>query len=214
MRISGTSETGDLISSALEVMTAVSNRAEDDYQRSLSALRERDDAASALAATYDALDEERYLERWSVVQLLTDLRTPSVIGPLTEVVRQPIPPERSADPAHGFSTVGEEVLIRTTAIEALARLLQDGNQGAGDLLLELLRHDVLSVRRAAVQAIASAGDRQLNATVREILEGTGDEWMLTVRRIDVAEAPQADARQFIRKRDAQGASTPPDPSDS
>lgn len=211
-RIAADGDVGALVADALEAMTASGERAEDDYQRTVSALREHAAAATtALVATYEALDEQHYLERWSVVQLLTDLRPTDGVEALASIARQPIPPEHSDDPAHGFSTVGEEVIIRTTAVEALGRLLAGGNREAGERLLALLDNDVVSVRRAVVQAVTEHGDARLRTRVRQALYGTDDEWMLALRRIEVAEAPQADGRQFLRGRDGAGDSTPPAP---
>jgi hypothetical protein len=110
--------------------------------------------------------------------------------------------------------VGEEIIIRTTAVEALGRLAADGDKAAKDMLLDQIRHEAFSVRRAAVQAIAESGDRDLQARVRRTLEGTDDERLLQLRRVDVREVPQAQGGHFLKKRDAAGDSTPPEPSAS
>ena len=197
---------------ALRAMSGSGDEAEANYQSALSALRERpEEAVAAIGATYDSLEEEQYLERWSMVQLLTDLRMSQSVEVLEDVLRQPIPPERSRDPAHGVSTVGEEVMIRTTAVEALVRLLADGDQAAGRSLLEYTRHEAISVRRAAVQGLIASGDRTLAQQVEEAVKGTDDEWMLGVRRMDVREVPQADGRQYLRPSTAEGDSMPPEP---
>lgn len=172
---------------------------EHTYQRSLELLRERvDDVVDAVGAQYDALDEDQYLERWSMIQLLTDLRHPASLRVLEEVLRRPIPPERSPDPAHGLSTVGEEIIIRTTAVEALGRLASEGDPAAKELLLRQVRHEAFSVRRAAVQAIADSGDPQLLERVRQELEHGDDQQLLTYRRLDVTSVPQAEGGRFLK----------------
>lgn len=207
------SEVGQLVTGAVAAMAAGGDSAEDSYQRALAALRERaGDAVTTLGATYESLEEDRYIERWSLVQLLNDLRLRESVAVLTEILRQPIPAERSSDPAHGLSTVGEEVIIRTTAVEALGRLLADGEGQARDALLEQVRHDVVSVRRAVIQAAVDSGDQRVRAAIVDALTGAPDEWLLGLRRVAVREVPQADGREFLRERDPEGSSTPPEPS--
>ncbi|UUV31120.1 hypothetical protein NQK81_41270 [Amycolatopsis roodepoortensis] len=205
------SEIGELVTQATETMAASGEDAERNYQRSLDRLRERaDDVVPALGAQYDALSEEQYLERWGLVQLLTDLRHPAAASVLENVLRQPIPPERSDDPAHGISTVGEEVIIRTTAVEALARLASAGDSAAKELLLRQVRHEVFTIRRAAVQAIAESGDTELTGRVREELSGTEDERLLNIRRVDVRGVPQAVGGRHVKDSRADDV-PPPEP---
>jgi len=177
--------------------------AEETYQRYLNRLRDHiGDAVAELRSQYDALEEDQYVERWSLIQLLADMRHPASLPVLESVLRQPIPPERSSDPAHGLSTVGEEIMIRTTAVEALARLASDGNQEAKGLLLEQVRHEAFSVRRAAVQAITDSGDAQLQDQVRKELAGIEDQRLMNSRRLDVSSVPQAEGGRFLKGRDA------------
>jgi len=203
------SEVGELVAQTVVTLMAASGAdAEQAYQENLDLLRERaDDAVAAVGAQYDALEEDQYSERWSVIQLLTDLRHATSVRLLGDVLRRPIPPERSPDPAHGLSTVGEEIIIRTTAVEALARLAADGDSAAKDLLLAQTRHEVFSVRRAAVQGIADSGDAGLLERARQALRGSDDARLLEYRRLDVRSAPQAEGGRFLKK----GYAPPPEP---
>ena len=63
-------------------------------------------------------------------------------------------------------------MIRTTAVEALARLAAAGDQAAVDTLRDNVSHEAFSVRRAAVQAIGELGGNEQIAYVRSTL---GDE---------------------------------------
>jgi len=180
------------------LMNAFGVGAEQAYQASLDRLRARaPEVVADVGTRYDALEEDQYSERESLIQLLTDLRHTASVPVLDDVLRRPIPPERSADPAHGLSTVGEEIIIRTTAVEALARLAADGDSGAKDLLLAQTRHDTFSVRRAAVQGIADSGDADLLDRMRRELQGE-DARLLEYRRIDVRSAPQAQGGRFLQ----------------
>ena len=202
-------EVGELVAQTVAtLMSASGDDAEQTYQRSLDLLRERVDAVVAVVGTqYHALEEDQYVERWSMIQLLTDLRHPAALRVLEDVLSRPIPPEHSPDPAHGVSTVGEEIVIRTTAVEALARLATNGDRTAQNVLLRQVRHEAFSVRRAAVQAINESGVSELLERVRQELQGTDDQRLLEYRRLDVASVPQADGSRFLK----EGYAPPPEP---
>jgi hypothetical protein len=208
--VPGDQSVPDLVADTIAVlMNAAGDGAEQAYQDRLEQLRGDDEAVvAAVRATYDALPEQEYLERWGAVQLLTDLRLPGSVEVLKSVLSQPIPPERSPDPAHGVSTVGEEVMIRTTAVEALARLAAAGDQAAVDTLRDNVSHEAFSVRRAAVQAIGELGDEQQVAYVRRTLGEEQASLLLGIRRLDVREVPQAEGGRFLKP------DQPPPPPDS
>ena len=68
-------EVNALIVEAVNRMGGLGDGAEKDYQRALDALRQRgEEAVDVIASEYHALPEERYLDRWSLVQLLAELR--------------------------------------------------------------------------------------------------------------------------------------------
>jgi len=86
-------EVNALIVEAVNRMGGVGDDAEEQYRRALAALKGRaDEAVEILAAEYEALPEERYLDRWSLVQLLSDLRDPKAVKVLTGIVASKIPP--------------------------------------------------------------------------------------------------------------------------
>lgn len=201
-----------LVSNALAAMSAGGEDADLRYQRSLDALRARDAEVTASAtAKYRGLDEDQYQERWSVVQLLTDLRSPAAVDTLRDILTQPIPEERGSDPVHGISTVAEEVIIRTTAIEALSRLVAVGSDDAAEVLVQQLQSDVPSIRRAVIQAANDSGDSTVINRVRESVEGTDDEWMLRLRRVGVGTVPQPDPRRDLDARKPERGDVPPPP---
>lgn len=167
-------EVGSIIETALEAIAGGGEDAEVRYQRALTELRHQPEPVSQeLAATYRSLNEDQYMQRWGMVQLLTDLRTAGSVPALEDVLQQPIPGEQAVDPAHGFSTLGEELMIRTAAVEALARLVSDGDRSAGEVLLKHIQHDAPSIRRAVVRAILGTADHELAGRVREALARPG-----------------------------------------
>ena len=185
---------------AVAVMTSGGVHADESYQRTLREIRDDTEFIEILLRTADSLPEEAYEERWALTQLAVDLQHPRTAEYLAGLVRRPVPPERAEDPGHGQSTVTEEVILRTTAIEGLARLARDGTdatQGQVGSLLESLLETLdstpyLSLRRAAWFALVDSGDEDAIGRARDALARRGEEWVTTMRRIPVEEAPQAD----------------------
>jgi hypothetical protein len=176
---------------AVSAMTAGGAGAEEAYQSALGHLREYGaEAVDVIAATYEQLEEGAYQERWSLVQLLTDLSLPESTAFFADLVRQPVPRERSRDTVHGVSTVTEEVVLRTTAMEGLARRLRDGDRAAIEALFPALEHEYVAMRRAAWHALVDGGDEDAIARGRDILSARGDEWIVDLRRTPVGETSQ------------------------
>lgn len=174
---------------AVNQMGGIGEQAESEYQQSLDELRADSARAIRLVAfAYDHLPEERYLDRWALIQLMGDLAEPAALGHLDRILSQPIPPERSKDP-HSFSTVGQEIVIRTTAIEVLARLAAGEDRTALDLLLKHMHHENFSVRRAAVQGYMMVGGPEARQRLLEHLPPR-DHPLMDIRRPDVREVPQ------------------------
>jgi HEAT repeat protein len=210
-RSSRDEQLNQLIVEAASRMGGVGRNADSMYKESIERLRPRAEAVvAAVASEYRDLEEDQYLERWSMVHLLTDLEHPAALPVLDAILADPIPPERSQDP-HSFSTVGEEVMIRTSAIEALARLSTEGDRDVQELLLRSARHDVFSIRRAAVQALVATGDEELIQRLRKILQEAGEERLLEIRRVDVRDVPQAQGGLFLVHPDTKHSPPPPEP---
>ncbi|MGQ3050492.1 MAG: HEAT repeat domain-containing protein [Roseateles sp.] len=174
--------------------------AERCYQQALDGLARRGkEVVHALAEEVGRLAEDRYLDRWALVQLMAELKHESALDPLDRLLSSRIPEERSADP-HGFTTAGEEVMIRTTAVEAVTRLAADGSQRACELLLRHTGHENFSVRRAAVQGYLTHGGEKAEETLRQTLPER-DHFILGIRRIDVRQAPQAQGGLYLKAKE-------------
>ena len=186
-----------LIVEAVNRMGGVGDAAEDEYQRALEPLREQGEkAVDVLFAEYEALPEDSYLDRWSLVYLLSELREPTTATALNRVVTTRIPAEKAKE-SHDISTVTEEVMIRTTAVEGLVRLSADGVEEARKVLLRHAKHRMLSIRRACVQGLMDTGTDEDKRELRALLKERGDEQLLKIKRIDVREAPQATGGRFV-----------------
>jgi hypothetical protein len=98
----------------------------------------RSQGATAIA-THD------YPTRWAHVHAASELRHPAALPFLRNLILTPIPPEESPDP-HSFSTVGEETILRTTAVEGIGYLAR-GRADATEMLFEALRQLTLDPTR-------------------------------------------------------------------
>jgi hypothetical protein len=186
-----------LIVEAVNRMGGVGADAEGNYQRALEALRERStDALDVIAAEYWALPEERYLDRWSLVHLLSELRDPKAAAALNRIITSRIPAEK-AKGSHDSSTVAEEVMIRTTAVEGVVRLCADGDEEARKVLLRHSANRTFSIRRASVQGLMEWGTDEDRKQLRAVLKEKGQEHLLSIKRMDVRQAPQATGGRFV-----------------
>jgi len=190
------------VAAALAAMSVSGPGAEAAYRASLSALG--DDApaiVSAASELYADAPEDEYLERWGLVHLLAELREPTALAAFETVLSTPIPPERTPGMVI-HSTVSEEVMIRTTAIEGITRLASGGVDGALDALRAQMRSDTFSIRRAAIQGYLEAASGDAMDQLRNELPES-DHFILGLRREDVRNVPQA--------RPEEGPSTEADP---
>ena len=180
---------GREIVEAVNRMGGIGEDAEAHYQHALRALRSHSkDVLLDVAALYHRLPVHRYLDRWSLVQLVTSLEDRASLTFVDEILSSALPPEESKNPAT-YSTVGEEVIIRTTAIEAVERLAVGGDAQALEVLLKYTRHHNFSVKRAAIQSYLAQGGKHAREVLLKALPEE-DRHILDIRRADVREVPQ------------------------
>ena len=130
---------------AVRRMSGIGENAESEYQRALAALRDvADEAIDALGQEFEALGTEEHVNRWAVVQLLSDLENPRALATLDKIIASPLPEEGSTDP-HG-SAAARELVVRTTAVEAVSRLAVAGSVEARAALLKV-RAPLRSLRK-------------------------------------------------------------------
>jgi hypothetical protein len=194
-----------LIVAAVNGMGAVGDDAEETYRRALGALAGRaDEAMGVILAEYEDLPEEQYLDRWSLVHLISELRLPGAVKALNRIITSRVPAERAPD-SHDISTVTEEVMIRTTAVEGVVRLSADGVEEARRVLLRHARNRTFSIRRACVQGLMETGTDEDKKELRSLLKERGEERLLEIRRMDVREVPQAIGGRFVVHPDVKDA---------
>jgi hypothetical protein len=179
---------------ALGAMTASGPDADEVYNGLVRRLGEDKEFVVVVLKTLESLEDSDYQERWALLQLAIDLEHPAAGEYLAEFVRRPIPEERSQDPVHGVSTVTEEVILRTTAIEGLARLFRR-DVDSTDVLLETVgSSDYAAMRRASWFALIDGGRDDAVERARGLLQESEYGWIVDVRRISVQEAEQHDPK--------------------
>lgn len=184
-------ELAQRIVDTINLMGGVGEQAETCYQKALDGLARRSkEVINALAEEYERLEARHYLDRWALIQLMAELRHEAALEPADRLLSSRIPEEQSRDP-HSFTTVGEEVMIRTTAVEAVTRMAADGSARALDILLRHAGHENFSVKRAAIQGYLAYGGEQARATLLKTLPER-DHHILDIQRVDVRQVPQAE----------------------
>lgn len=165
------------------------------FRAGLAALRQRaEQVVGELQRAQKASDPDDYQLRWALVYTAAKLEHPAALSMLKDLVLTPIPPERSPVP-ESFSTVAEETILRTTAVEGVERLVRAGDSNALDALFEFLGQPSLSIRRAAVQAIlATPQGPQLRERIAALLP-PDQQFLLDLKGLKVDELPQIDEAQ-------------------
>jgi hypothetical protein len=198
-----------LLEEALQRMNGFGEDAESQYQRALAALRDAgSEALNALAQEFEALAGDQYVNRWAVVQLLTDLEDPRALDTLNRIIASPLPKERSDDP-HG-SPAARELVVRTTAVEAVTRLADGGSDEARAALLKYVRHPVRSVKIAAALAYVEQGGSRARKELRKRMPKS-DYWILEIRRVHPQEIPPIEGHRFLPPKSPPEAVTAPRP---
>jgi hypothetical protein len=199
-----------LIQNYLRSAFAFGEDAEARHRAAVDALRERPDRAVAeIARALGETPVEDFPTRSALIFVTGELMDPAALPLLVDLANEPIPPEPNP-PAHGLGTAAHEIILRTTAVDAIGRLARGGDEQASAALLELVGNSVFSIRRAAVQAIlstkpAAAVRREVRAMLPADLH-----FLLTLKAASPADMEQPDARRVLRA-DVTETMPPPDP---
>ncbi len=208
------SDAANALRNFLSVMYSQEDAAAETYARALEPLRGQAEAVvSEIAHLEASLRERDYPSRFALIFAASELRHPAALPWLRSIALSRIPSERSND-THSFSTVAEETILRTTAIEGLGRLAGDNNGQAIDALFACLTQPSLSIRRAAVQELLKApeGRNQRERIAAALPED--QRFLLDLRSIDVRDAPQIrNPQQTLAAGVEGGGRTPPPPDD-
>jgi hypothetical protein len=210
----GNNDAGNALRNFVTVMNSQGDDAEQSYARALESLRgHAKDAVPEIARVESTLREDDYPSRFALIFAASELRHPAALPWLRSVALSRIPAERSSD-THSFSTVAEETILRTTAVEGIGRLASDNNPEATEALFECLRRPSLSIRRAAVQELLQVPEARNQRDRIAAALPEDQRFLLDLRRLDVREVPQIRSpQQFLAPGAEAGGRTTPPPSE-
>lgn len=191
----------------IKAMNATGDDADSNYQAALRDLRRNsDEVMVAIAQRSGACRERDFSHRWALVYAAAQLQSPVSLPFLRSLVLSPIPPEQSPAP-HSFSTVAQETILRTTAVEAVGFLARKRRGKALDALFEFLAISSISIRRAAVQS-SLAVDKRLRNKIAEWLPKDA-RYLLDIVPRKVRDVPQIkNPKRHLRKELAKKADPP------
>ena len=194
---------GKLLKNFLEAMNSLGDEAQAIYDEKLKELsKHAEDVLVEIIRAEGAACEDDYPFRWALVHAASELKHPATLKFLRNLVFAPIPPEKSRDP-HSFSTIAEETILRTTAVEGVEYLSKAGNEDAQKTLFDFLKVPSLSVKRASVQAIlATVRDKGKLEKLKSALP-EDERFLLEIKRVDLKAVPQIEDPQKDLKPDAK-----------
>lgn len=145
-------------------------------------------------------EQTNYSRRWGLIFAACELKDNYSLPFLKNIVLAPIPHEQSKDP-HSRSTVREETIIRTTAVDGIRSLAELGNKEALKSLFEFLSIPSLSIRRASIQGILA--NRNDDTTRKKILEllPKDQQFLVSLKPMKVQDFQQIDdPEKYLKSR--------------
>jgi len=145
-------------------------------------------------------EQTNYSKRWGLIFAACELKDNYSLPFLKNIVLAPIPHEQSKDP-HSLSTVGEETIVRTTAVDGIRSLAELGNKEALKSLFEFLSIPSLSIRRASIQGIlANRNDDTTRKKVLELLP-KDQQFLVSLKPMKVQDFQQIDdPEKYLKSR--------------
>lgn len=176
------------------------------YAAALNSLRQNAaEAAPLIAQLYRAAPETAYVDRWSLVKVLSDLHQSQSLPHLDAIANTPLP---AAQGEGADRTLCEETMIRTTAAEGIARQAGTGDAGALALLLKNCQNPIFSVRQASVQAYLARGGPRARATLERLIP-PNEHFVLDIREVSAADMPQSQPGAVKPRPNVTEIPTPP-----
>ncbi len=200
-----------LLANVVSAMYQAGDDAEENYQAALKRLRERpEEVVIEISRSEQCCHEDDYPTRFALIHAAAQMEHKAVLPFLTNLILTPLPAEKSSDP-HSFSTVQEETILRTRAIEGVGQLARE-NRDAANALFEFLKQPSLSMRRAAVQSLLAV--RRDAATRKKIAALLPEEhrFLVDLKAVDVRQVPQIKnpERHLCKSKGSSSVPAPPD----
>ena len=174
-------DAGRAVASHLETMLAIGPDAENNYQASLQALREKPgESVTAIVETYEEADKALYFERAILVETLAELRVAQARDPLLRITNAKLP-ERQPLPDDTYGPIQQETIVRMTAIRGLGNLAFEDDVAARRLGVHA-EHREIPLREQARQSLAEVIVREREKVrlkwLVEIFPGDYRDWLV------------------------------------
>ena len=179
---------GAQVAKHVELLAAVGDDAEVNYQKSLIELRsELPEVIEIIYQAYMKMETTRYFKRWVLVETLRELQSDSILFVLERIAFSDIPDELWSDPEN-FS-IDKESNIRVTAVDGIAELAKGKNVRAVEILKRLFNHEELSIRRRAIRGYLSIGNYKERADSLRNIISEKDYWLINLDITDPKKVP-------------------------
>jgi hypothetical protein len=188
-------EPSRLLKGFILAMNATGQDAKDRYDHALDALcNDAEQVLPEIERVLQSTPQQDFLSRWVLIYTAVKMKHPSTLLFLKNLVLAPLSLE---EPSPLF--LGEETMLRTTAIEGIEYLAISGNEDALQALFQIIEEPSRSIRIAAVQGILATPEGELlRDRVAEILPEE-HRFMLDIKRMDVRDVPQInDPQRFLK----------------
>jgi hypothetical protein len=176
----------------LEAMEDYGDDAEAFYEETLAEVKEHSTGVLfEIARALGDCHSDDYPLRWSLTYAAVTIGGEEALPLLANLAQTPIPEEFAPDP-HSFSTVEEETIIRTTAVDGISDLARGGSEAAVDILFDLLGSPSFSIRRAAVVGLKNSPKGE--DLVRRITDCLPEEerFLVDLKSVEVRQVEQVD----------------------
>jgi hypothetical protein len=180
----------DRLRDAIGAMYASGSDAQALYEQAAKTLKREPEAMMvAIIAAYGGCQPRDYSQRQALVQAAAVIGHKAAVPFLASVALSEIPPEISSD-SHGFSTVAEETIIRTTAVDALTEQARAGERQVIEELIRCVASPSFSLRRAAVTGLMSLSEGKNLRRRLEALVPKDQHFVFALKKTPVRQALQ------------------------
>lgn len=146
------SEITELVGRAIRLLHSISEEEIEEYADAIARLRESSEATEAVKSILEAVPSADVSLRWGLLYVLADVGGPAAAALFEQVAIEPVPwrdewSQTCESPKDG------ELLVRTMAIEGIARFAKEDDAGIQHLFNVLERQDEVSLRIEAAKAL-------------------------------------------------------------
>lgn len=161
-----------LVGQAIRYLNAGDEEGELAYARALDLLRHRRESVDAVVALARGAASYDMSLKWNLLHLLGALENPAAAAFLVQAATEGLAPQNGGGPRAG------ELLIRTMAVEALARIARRHPEVSEHFVRIVAARPV---RPILIEAVLAAGELGLRERIRDLVPAD-DQWIFEIRK--------------------------------